>query len=61
MNEKMKSRKLWFFGMLTIMFTIMQAKGFIPIDGVVYSNLMFGVLIGFAGGNVGDKFAQRGR
>ncbi len=59
MDSKLKSRKLWFFAVLTLMFTAMQAKGFIPIDGVVYSNLMFGVMIGFAGGNVGDKMAQR--
>lgn len=55
----MKSRKLWFFYIVGLVFTIMQVRGFLPVDGVVYSNLMIGVMVGFAGGNVGEHFAKR--
>jgi len=57
--DKLKSRKLWFFSILGMVFTIMQAKGFLPADAVVYSNLMIGLMIGFAGGNVGEHFAKK--
>lgn len=55
----MKSRKLWFFCIIGSVFTVMQIKGYLPTDGIVYSNLMIGVMIGFAGGNVGEHFAKR--
>lgn len=61
MDVKMKSRKLWFFSALSIIFTSLQVGGFLPIDAVVYSNMMFGVMMGYAGGNVGDKIAERPR
>jgi len=57
--DKFKSRKLWFFSILAMVFTIMQAKNFLPADAVVYSNLMIGLMIGFAGGNVGEHFAKK--
>ena len=59
--DKYKSRKLWFFSILAMVFTIMQAKGFLPEDAVAYSNLMIGIMIGFAGGNVGEHFAKRAK
>ena len=55
----MKSRKLWFFAICGTVFTIMQVKGFLPTDAMAYSNLMIGVMIGYAGGNVGEYFAKK--
>lgn len=59
MSEKLKSRKLWFFVILGLMFTAMQIWGYLPTDGDVYSNLMIGVMLGYAGGNVGEHYAQK--
>ena len=55
----MKSRKLWFFSICGVLFTFMQMKGYLPHDASVYANLMIGVMIGYAGGNVGEHFANR--
>ena len=57
----MKSRKLWFFVVLAMTFTVMQMKGFLPADALAYSNLMIGIMVGYAGGNVGEHFANRSR
>ena len=57
----MLSRKLWFFSICGFVFTVMQIKGYLPTDALVYSNLMIGVMIGYAGGNVGEHFAKRGQ
>ena len=54
-----KSRKLAFFSVCGLMFTGMQIFGYIPTDGQVYSTLMIGVMVGYAGGNVGEHFAKR--
>ena len=59
MSDNMKSRKLWFFAICGTVFTIMQVKGFLPTDAMAYSNLMIGVMIGYAGGNVGEYFAKK--
>ena len=55
----MQSRKLWFFAICGVCFTTMQAKGWLPADAVVYAQLMWAVMIGYAGGNVGEHFAKR--
>ena len=55
----MKSRKLWFFAICGLVFTYMQARGYLPADATAYSNLMIGVMIGYSGGNVGEHFAKR--
>lgn len=59
MPEKLKSRKLWFFVVLGMLFTAMQINGYLPVDAQAYSTLMFGVMVGYAGGNVGEHFANR--
>lgn len=37
----------------------MQVFNYLPADAVAYSNLMIGAMAVYAGGNVGDKFANR--
>lgn len=59
MDNKMTSRKLWFFAICGATFTIMQIKGYLPVDATAYTNLMIGVMLGYAGGNVGEHFARR--
>lgn len=61
MNMPTTGRKLWFFSISGLMFTYMQIKGYLPADAMVYSNLMIGVMIGYAGGNVGEHFSKRGQ
>lgn len=61
MPDNFKSRKLIFFSVLAVTFTFMQINGNLPPDAVAYSNLMFGVMGGYAGSNVGEHYANRPR
>lgn len=59
--DRFTSRKLLFFTALSIVFTFMQIKGYLPADAEVYAQLMMWTMVGYAGGNVGEHFANRGK
>jgi len=53
----MKSRKLWFFIGMIIMSTALLINAVIPPD--TWEHVMTICAIGYAGGNVGEHFANR--
>lgn len=53
-------RKYFFFLFLFCIVSILQVIGKLPADGKVYESLIWAIVIGFGGGNVGEHFAKRG-
>ena len=55
--NKLASMKLWVFVILGVLFTWMKIETHLTDDS--YVTLMMWVIIGFAGGNVGEHMAKR--